>query len=110
MAARNIGVLVVLQETRCRASSPSVPAPRVVFPRQDVERDAGRRDKLTTGVITVDPGWTANRCMALMTEKHIRHLPVLENGKLVGVISIGDVVRAVVDEQKFTTRRLPNAT
>jgi len=57
---------------------------------------------MTSPVISVEPHWTADQCMALMTQKHVRHLPVLEEGRLVGVISIGDVVRAVVDEQKFT--------
>jgi IMP dehydrogenase len=57
---------------------------------------------MTTRVISVEPNWTADQCMALMTEKRIRHLPVMDQGRLVGVISIGDVVRAVVDEQQFT--------
>ena len=57
---------------------------------------------MTTHVVCVEPGWTADQCMALMTERRIRHLPVVENGRLIGVISIGDVVRAVVEEQQFT--------
>jgi CBS domain-containing protein len=61
---------------------------------------------MTTAVICVEPDWTADQCMALMTEKRIRHLPVLEQERLIGVISIGDVVRAVVDEQQFTIRSL----
>jgi signal-transduction protein with cAMP-binding, CBS, and nucleotidyltransferase domain len=61
---------------------------------------------MTTDVICVDRAWTADQCMALMTEKHIRHLPVLEGGRVIGVISIGDVVRAVVDAQKFTIQSL----
>ena len=61
---------------------------------------------MTTEVIFVDPGWTADQCMALMTDKRIRHLPVVENGKLAGIISIGDVVRAVVDRQQFTITSL----
>jgi IMP dehydrogenase len=44
--------------------------------------------------------------MALMTEKHVRHLPVLEDGKLVGLVSIGDVVRAIISEQRFTIQQL----
>ena len=57
---------------------------------------------MTTHVISVEPDWTAEQCMALMTDKRIRHLPVMERGELIGVISIGDVVRAVVNEQQFT--------
>ena len=64
------------------------------------------REIMTMNVICVEPSWTADQCMALMTEKRIRHLPVVENERLVGVISIGDVVRAVVDEQQFTINSL----
>jgi IMP dehydrogenase len=49
---------------------------------------------------------TVEECMAVMTERRIRHLPVVDEGRLVGVVSIGDVVRAVVDEQRFTIRSL----
>ena len=55
---------------------------------------------MTTVVIHVDPQNSVNDCMMLMTEKRIRHLPVVENGKLIGVISIGDCVKCVIDEQK----------
>jgi CBS domain-containing protein len=57
-------------------------------------------DLMTTKLITVTPDNTVEDCMRLMTDKHIRHLPVLENGVLVGIVSIGDVVRSVIDEQK----------
>ena len=55
---------------------------------------------MSVPVIHVGPAQTVNDCMQLMTEKRIRHLPVVEDGKLVGVISIGDCVKAVIDEQK----------
>ena len=61
---------------------------------------------MTTSVICVDPEWTADRCMALMTDKRIRHLPVIENDRLIGIVSIGDIVRAVVEEQQFTIQSL----
>jgi CBS domain-containing protein len=59
-------------------------------------------DQLVEGIFSVEPGWSVEQCMALMTEKRIRHLPVMDQGRLVGVVSIGDVVRALVDEQQFT--------
>jgi CBS domain-containing protein len=55
---------------------------------------------MSTPVIQVGPAQTVNECMKLMTDKRIRHLPVVENGNLIGVVSIGDLVKAVIDEQK----------
>jgi len=57
-------------------------------------------------VIFVQPNQSIEECMAVMTEKHIRHLPVLENGQLLGVISIGDVVKEIISEQGFVIEQL----
>ncbi len=57
------------------------------------------REIMTTRVLSVTPGDTVHRCMRLMTDKHIRHLPVIEGGKVVGMLSIGDLVKAVIDDQ-----------
>jgi len=65
-------------------------------------------DLMTGKVITVDQSWTADQCMALMTEHHIRHLPVVEGDQVLGVVSIGDAVKAVVDEQHFVIGQLTN--
>ena len=56
---------------------------------------------MTGDLVTVSPDTTIDDCMRLMTNRFIRHLPVVDNGKLVGIISIGDVVRFIIDEQKF---------
>jgi CBS domain-containing protein len=56
--------------------------------------------------VSIDPTATVDACMALMTDKRIRHLPVVEGGRVVGVVSIGDIVRAVVEEQQFMIRSL----
>jgi signal-transduction protein with cAMP-binding, CBS, and nucleotidyltransferase domain len=65
-------------------------------------------DLMTGKVITVGPSWTAEQCMALMTEHHIRHLPVVEGEQVLGVISIGDAVKSVVDDQHFVIGQLTN--
>lgn len=57
-------------------------------------------------LVVARPETTINECMALMTNKRIRHLPILEGGKLVGLISIGDVVKEVIDEQNFVIEQL----
>ncbi|HEX7555511.1 MAG TPA: CBS domain-containing protein, partial [Leptolinea sp.] len=57
-------------------------------------------------VFTVTHDQTIEQCMQIMTEKHIRHLPVLEDGKLIGVISIGDVVREMISNKEFTINQL----
>ena len=56
---------------------------------------------MTSDLITVAPDTSIDNCMRLMTGKHIRHLPVVENGQLAGIISIGDVVKYIIEEQKF---------
>ncbi len=63
---------------------------------------------MTNRVLYVHPGLSVEECMALMTDKHLRHLPVLENNKLVGIISIGDVVKAVMDKKEFIINQLEN--
>lgn len=59
------------------------------------------RDIMTSKVVYVTPNNTLPECMALMTERHIRHLPVMEDGLVIGMLSIGDLVRATIAEQQF---------
>jgi CBS domain-containing protein len=61
---------------------------------------------MTEDVVCVPPERTIEECMALMTAKRVRHLPVLEGGRLVGIISIGDVVKAVISEKEFLIHQL----
>ena len=64
------------------------------------------REVMKTEVICVQPEQTVEACMALMTEKRVRHLPVLRDGQLLGVISIGDIVKSIISEQQFTIEQL----
>jgi CBS domain-containing protein len=69
-------------------------------------RDTLVRDIMTSDVLYVEAGQSIEECMAVMIEKNIRHLPVYENGKLLGVMSVRDVLKEVVDYQKFMISQL----
>jgi CBS domain-containing protein len=69
-------------------------------------RDTAVREVMTSEVFTIAPDAATGECMVHMTDRRIRHLPVLEGGRVVGVISIGDVVRAVIEDMRFTIRQL----
>ena len=66
------------------------------------------KDIMTTDVVTIAPGQSIDECMALMTGKHIRHLPVMDGKKLAGLISIGDVVKATIIEKEQLIKELQN--
>ncbi len=106
MADKNIGAVLILSGDEVAGIVSERDYARKVVLLGKTSRDTPVREIMTTNVICVEPGWTADQCMALMTEKRIRHLPVVELGKVVGIISIGDVVRAVVDEHQFTIKSL----
>jgi CBS domain-containing protein len=106
MADRNIGAVVVLSGDELRGIFSERDYARKVILLGKTSRTTPVSEIMTTNVICVDPGWTADQCMALMTEKHIRHLPVVVGTRVIGVVSIGDAVRAVVNEQQFTITSL----
>ena len=102
MADKNIGAVLVRSDQKLEGIFSERDYARKVILLGKTSRETLVSEIMTTHVVCVEPGWTADQCMALMTERRIRHLPVVESGRLIGVISIGDVVRAVVEEQKFT--------
>jgi CBS domain-containing protein len=106
MAEKNIGAVLVIAAGRLEGIVSERDYARKVILLGKTSRETPVREIMTTNVICVEPAWTADQCMALMTDKRIRHLPVLDHEQLVGVISIGDVVRAVVEEQQFTIASL----
>jgi CBS domain-containing protein len=73
---------------------------------QECPRDLLVKDLMTSEVVFITPETGIETCMALMTKKRIRHLPVMENNKLAGVISIGDIVKAVIDEKDFLIAKM----
>ena len=108
LAERDIGAVLVMEGDALGGIFTERDYARKVVLSSRSSKDTPIGDVMTGRLITVDPTWTADQCMALMYEQHIRHLPVLEGGKVIGVISIRDAVRAVIDEQRFTIRQLEN--
>ncbi len=106
LASANIGSLMVIEDDR----------PVGIFTERDYARSVilkGKssattqvRDIMTTQIVYARPEQTVEECMAVMTEKRIRHLPVLRDDKLIGVISIGDLVKSIIADQKFTIAQL----
>ena len=102
MADKNIGAVLVHSDQTLHGIFSERDYARKVILLGKTSRETLVKEIMTSPVISVEPHRTADECMALMTQKRVRHLPVMEQGRLVGVISIGDVVRAVVGDQQFT--------
>lgn len=99
MADKFVGALLVMRDEQLVGIVSERDYARKVILKGRSSSTTPVRDIMTPEVITVTPGDSVHRCMRLVTDKHIRHLPVVENGKVVGVVSIGDLVKAVIDDQ-----------
>lgn len=106
MAEKNIGAVLVMDSHDLAGIFSERDYARRGVLRGHPSRETAVRTIMTTDVVSISPSVTVDDCMALMTEHRIRHLPVVDDNRVVGVVSIGDVVRAVVDEQRFTIRSL----
>jgi CBS domain-containing protein len=106
MAEKNVGALLVVSGSKLVGIFSERDYARKVILHGKHSKEIPVSEIMTSKVVCIDPDKTAGECMALMTEKRFRHLPVLDSDRLVGVISIGDVVRAVVAEQQFTIQQL----
>ncbi len=106
MAERNVGALVVLDHDQLVGIFSERDYARKIILQGKSSRDTPVREIMTTQVVCVGPQRSAEDCMALMTDKRVRHLPVMEQGSVVGVVSIGDVVKAVLEDQRFQIEQL----
>lgn len=101
MVEKNVSSLVVLDDEKLIGIFTDRDYARKVILKGKASRETPVGDIMSGNVVTVNPDSTIDDCMELMTSKFIRHLPVLEDDKLVGLVSIGDVVKYIIDEQKF---------
>ena len=106
MAEKNAGALVVLDGESLAGIFSERDYARKVILKGKASKETSVEEIMSSEVTTVDPGQSVDECMALMTDKRIRHLPVVEGEKLVGLISIGDVVKAVISEREFIIKQL----
>ncbi|MFM9883230.1 MAG: CBS domain-containing protein [Burkholderiales bacterium] len=106
MAEGNVGALVVLDGEKLAGIFSERDYARKVILVGKTSKETRVREIMTAKVLCVSPDRTVEQCMALMTEKRIRHLPVLDHKKVIGVISIGDVVKEMISEQQFIISQL----
>lgn len=108
MSEKNIGAVLVLEGEEIKG----------IFSERDFVHGVAEKERcivnttvleyMTTKVITVTPSQTIEDCMEIMTRERFRHLPVVDNGKLVGIISIGDIVKEIISSEKSRVEMLEN--
>jgi CBS domain-containing protein len=108
MAEKEIGAVLVMEGGRPVGIFSERDYARQVILKGKASKDTPVRDVMTTRVVYIRPEQTLEECMALMTDKRIRHLPVLVEGRVEGILSIGDVVKAVISEKEFIISQLEN--
>ncbi len=106
MAEKNIGALVVVEHERIIGIVTERDYARKVILVARSPKETPLRDIMATSVMVVPPERTSEECMALMTEHRLRHLPVLDGDRLIGLVSIGDLVKDILSEQKFIIEQL----
>jgi CBS domain-containing protein len=106
MAEKNIGSLLVMEGRAVVGLITERDYARKIVLMARSSKETPVRDIMTSPVMYVRPDQTSEECMALMTENRVRHLPVMDDGTLIGVISIGDLVKDVISEQKFIIQQL----
>jgi CBS domain-containing protein len=106
MEEKNIGALLVMKGDALAGIFSERDYARRMILHGRSSRETKVHEVMTEKVFVITPDTTSGECMMHMTDRRIRHLPVLEAGRVVGVISIGDVVRTVIDDLRFSVRQL----
>jgi len=106
MAEKGIGAVLVMDGATLAGIVSERDYARKVVLHGRSSADTSVRDIMTADVVTVGPNHTVEHCMQVVTEHRIRHLPVVEDGEVIGVISIGDLVKAVIEDQKVQLDQL----
>ncbi len=106
MVEKNVSALLVVENEKLAGIFTERDYARKVILKGKASRETVIGEIMTEDLITVAPNSTIDECMRLMTSKFIRHLPVVEDGNLMGIISIGDVVKYIIEDQKFIIQNM----
>ena len=106
MAEKNIGSLVVLDEGRIAGVISERDYARKIVLKNKFSRETKVKEIMTAEFTTVTLATDLDQCMELVTEKRLRHLPVVENDRVVGIISIGDIVKGIIDHKEYVIEQL----
>jgi CBS domain-containing protein len=106
MGEREVGALAVVQNGQLAGILSERDYARKVILRGRTSRDTHVREIMTSNVVTTDLDETVESCMGVMTQRRIRHLPVVDDGRLIGMVSIGDLVKSIIEQQQFIIEQL----
>ena len=106
MSEKNIGAILIIEDTVLKGVLSERDYARKIVLKAKSSKKAFVHEIMETNVVTVSPSDNLEYCMELMSTKRVRHLPVLENEIVIGIISISDVVKAIIDMQKDTIQHL----
>ena len=106
MAEKNIGSLLVMENKKMQGIFSERDYARGIVLKGKSSKKTSVGELMTKNVIYVAPDDRIKECMALMTSKRVRHLPVYQDGELIGIVSIGDLVKQIISDQEFTIREL----
>ncbi|MBV2089277.1 MAG: CBS domain-containing protein [Candidatus Thiodiazotropha sp. (ex Ctena orbiculata)] len=106
MAEHAIGSLLVMDGDNVAGLFSERDYARGIISKGQLSKETKVKEIMTSQVVVVTPEQSIEECMAIMTEKRVRHLPVMKDGKVIGIISIGDLVKAIIEEQQFMIEQL----
>jgi CBS domain-containing protein len=108
MADKNVSGLLIVKDQKLVGIFTERDYARKLILKGKFSKDTKVSDLMTKNVLYVDPKNTVEDCMKLMTDKRIRHLPVMNEGQLIGIVTIGDLVKQIISEQETTIHQLEN--
>jgi CBS domain-containing protein len=108
MADKNVGALMVIEGDTVAGLVSERDYARKIILKGKFSKDVPVREIMTVDIIRIGPDNDVEYCMELMTDKRVRHLPVFENDRLIGIISIGDIVKAIIEHKEEIIEQLEN--